>query len=108
MLTTIYVFNLGYILPVDDPLVALALSMVATLGVNGLSAAFEKERVRNEFARFAPDSVVDQVLDEAGDGNKLGGKRRDGDAAVLRPARLHDVLREARAGAGDRDAEPTT
>ncbi|MGK2877409.1 MAG: CHASE2 domain-containing protein, partial [Solirubrobacterales bacterium] len=75
VLATIYIFNLGYILPVTFPLVALALSMVATLGVNGLSAAFEKERVRNEFARFAPDSVVDQVLDEAGDGNKLGGKR---------------------------------
>lgn len=72
---TIYVFNLGYILPLTYPLLALALSMVASLGVNFLSAAFEKERVRNEFARFAPDSVVDQVLDEAGDGNKLGGKR---------------------------------
>ncbi|MBJ7353293.1 MAG: adenylate/guanylate cyclase domain-containing protein [Thermoleophilaceae bacterium] len=75
VLLVIYVFNLGYILPVTYPLIALALSMVASLGVNFLSAAFERERVRNEFARFAPDSVVDQVLDEAGDGNKLGGKR---------------------------------
>ena len=70
-----WAFNLGYILPITFPLIALGLSMVASLGVNFLSAAFEKERVRNEFARFAPDSVVDQVLDEAGDGNKLGGKR---------------------------------
>lgn len=73
---TFFVFNAaGYILPLIFPLLALVLSMVATLGVNFLSAAFERERVRNEFARFAPDSVVDQVLDEAGDGNKLGGKR---------------------------------
>jgi adenylate cyclase len=43
--------------------------------VNFLSAAFERERVRNEFSRFAPDSVVQQVLDQAGDGNKLGGVR---------------------------------
>jgi adenylate cyclase len=74
-LAVVLIFNIGYILPVTFPLLALALSMVASLGVNFLSAAFEKERVRNEFARFAPDSVVDQVLDEAGDGNKLGGKR---------------------------------
>jgi adenylate cyclase len=74
-LIALYVFNLGYILPIVYPLTALALSMFVTLGVNGLSAAFERERVRNEFSRFAPDSVVDQVLDEAGDGNKLGGKR---------------------------------
>jgi adenylate cyclase len=74
-LATIWVFNLGYILPFTFPLIALGFSMVATLGVNFLSAAFEKERVRNEFSRFAPDSVVEQVLDEAGDGNKLGGKR---------------------------------
>jgi adenylate cyclase len=75
VLAAIYIFNLGFILPIAYPLIALALSMVATLGINFLSAAFEKERVRNEFARFAPDSVVEQVLDEAGDGNKLGGKR---------------------------------
>ncbi len=74
-LAAFFAFNVGYILPIVFPLFALALSMVATLGVNFLSAAFEKERVRNEFARFAPDSVVEQVLDEAGDGNKLGGKR---------------------------------
>ncbi len=70
-----YAFNVGYILPFVFPLVALGLSMFTSLGVNFLSAAFERERVRNEFARFAPDSVVEQVLDEAGDGNRLGGKR---------------------------------
>jgi adenylate cyclase len=75
VLATFFAFNLGYILPLTWPLLALGLSMFATLGVNFLSAAFERERVRNEFARFAPDSVVDQVLDEAGDGNRLGGKR---------------------------------
>jgi adenylate cyclase len=74
-LIALYVFNLGYILPIVYPLLALVLSMVASLGVNFLSAAFERERVRNEFSRFAPDSVVQQVLDQAGDGNKLGGVR---------------------------------
>lgn len=71
-------FNNGFILPVAYPLIALALSMVAALGVNALSAAFERERVRNEFARFAPEGVVDQVIAEAlssDDGVKLGGRR---------------------------------
>jgi len=71
----IWAFQLGYILPITYPTIALALSIVATLAINFLAAAFERERTRAEFARFAPDSVVDQVLDEAGDGNKLGGKR---------------------------------
>lgn len=72
-------FNNGLILPMVYPLVALLLSMVVALIINALSAAFERERVRNEFARFAPDSVVEQVIAQAldghGDGVKLGGRR---------------------------------
>lgn len=72
-------FNNGLILPLVYPMVALAFSIVVALVVNALSAAFERERVRNEFARFAPDSVVDQVISEAlshgGEGVKLGGRR---------------------------------
>lgn len=72
-------FNNGLILPLVYPLVALALSVVVALVINALSAAFERERVRNEFARFAPDSVVDQVISQAlesgGTGVKLGGRR---------------------------------
>lgn len=75
VLVALYVFTLGYILPVTYPLIALVLSMFATLAINFLAAAFERERTRAEFARFAPDSVVDQVLADGGDGAKLGGKR---------------------------------
>ncbi len=70
-----FVFVGGFILPVVYPLIALGLSMIAALGINFLSAAFERERTRSEFARFAPDSVVEQVLAEHGGGAKLGGKR---------------------------------
>ena len=36
----------------------------------------ERERVRNLFARFVPEPVVDQVLESAGENLRLGGERR--------------------------------
>ena len=36
----------------------------------------ERERVRNLFARFVPEAVVDQVLADAGENLRLGGERR--------------------------------
>jgi adenylate cyclase len=36
----------------------------------------ERERVRDLFARFVPEAVVDQVLADAGENLRLGGERR--------------------------------
>lgn len=75
-LLIVYVAFLGgLILPVVYPIAALVLTSIAALAINFLAESYERARTREVFARFAPDSVVDQVL--AGDGAhvELGGKR---------------------------------
>ena len=76
-------FDGGWIVPVVAPLAGLAVGFVGTVLVHWLTAAFERARTRDVFARFVPDSVVDQVLARAGeDGDpRLGGERMD--ATVL-------------------------
>lgn len=47
----------------------------ASLGRKRLQE-LERERVRNLFARFVPEPVVDKVLESAGESLRLGGERR--------------------------------
>ena len=70
-------FNAGIVLPVVYPLVALAVGAICTLGLHYLLAAFERQRVRDAFARFVPANVVDEVLAQAGGELRLGGVRRE-------------------------------
>lgn len=70
------VFNAGTILSFTYPIGALVLSSVGSLGVHYVTEAFERERVRDMFSRFVPESVVGDVLDQA-DGARLGGVARD-------------------------------
>ena len=70
-------FNAGTIVTVVYPLLAALLSVAATVVLYGLTTAFERERARDAFARFVPESVVGQVLDKAG-GARLGGTRAEG------------------------------
>ena len=70
-------FNAGVVLPVVYPLVALVVGAVGTLGLHYLFAAFERQRVRDTFARFVPANVVDQVLAETDGALRLGGVRRE-------------------------------
>ena len=58
------------------PLLALGLRFVGALGVATTVGAFERERVRDLFARFVPEAVVDDVLARAEDGLRLGGERK--------------------------------
>jgi adenylate cyclase len=58
------------------PLTALGLGFVGALGVATTVGAFERERVRDLFARFVPEAVVDDVLARADDGLRLGGERK--------------------------------
>jgi len=69
-------FNGGTILPFVYPLAALALSAVGALAVYYVTEAFERERTRDMFARFVPESVVGQVLEQT-DGLRLGGVGRE-------------------------------
>jgi adenylate cyclase len=49
---------------------------VGALGVATTVGAFERERVRDLFARFVPEAVVDDVLARVDDELRLGGERR--------------------------------
>ena len=69
-------FNAGWIAALVYPLIALAVSAVGALAVHYLTEAFERERTRDMFARFVPESVVGQVLEQT-DGLRLGGVGRD-------------------------------
>jgi adenylate cyclase len=69
-------FNSGTIVSFVYPLVALGLSVMGALAGHYLTEAFERERTRDMFGRFVPESVVGQVLEQA-DGLRLGGVGRD-------------------------------
>jgi len=69
-------FNGGEILPFVYPMGALGLSAVGALGVYYLTEAIERERTRDMFSRFVPESVVGQVLEQS-DGLRLGGVARE-------------------------------
>ena len=69
-------FGAGLIVSVLYPLAALVLGVVGALGVSVAVGAFERERVRDMFARFVPEAVVDDVLARVDDELRLGGERR--------------------------------
>jgi adenylate cyclase len=69
-------FNRGTIVPVVYPMIALGLASVLSTAVHAVTAAFEREMVRDVFSRFVPESVVSEVLNQAEGGVRLGGERR--------------------------------
>ena len=69
-------FNADTVLSFIYPLVALAISAVGALAVHYVTEAFERQRTRDMFGRFVPESVVGQVLEQA-DGLRLGGVGRE-------------------------------
>jgi adenylate cyclase len=71
-------FDSGWIVSVAYPLSALILSAVGALAVTALITAYERQQVRETFARFVPESVVDDVLDRADEDLRLVGVRREG------------------------------
>lgn len=97
-------FEGGTILPFVYPLLGLGLASVGSLGVSYLDTAFERQRVRDTFARFVPESVVSEVLQRTDGDLRLGGVRRQGTvlfsdlrgftsfAETLEPDRVIEVL----------------
>jgi adenylate cyclase len=73
-------FDGDTILAVGLPAIAAVVAMAATASIHGITVAFERANTRDAFARFVPESVVDQVLQDA-DGVRLGGVR--GEATVM-------------------------
>jgi adenylate cyclase len=69
-------FNRGTIVPFVYPMLALGLSAVLGTAVHAVTAAFEREMVRDVFSRFVPESVVSEVLSQTGEGLRLGGERK--------------------------------
>jgi adenylate cyclase len=74
-------FDAGTIVGFVYPCLAAALSAAATMALRGARAVFERELVREVFARFVPQSVVSEVLAQASHtgrgGLRLGGVRRE-------------------------------
>ena len=106
-------FNSGTIVAFVYPLGALALTTVGALAVHYVTTAFERERVRDLFARFVPENVVDEVLARTDGGIRIGGVQRDGTvmfsdlrgftsfAEALPPERVIDVLNHYLSGMSD-------
>ena len=72
---TLLAFVEGTVLLFVHPLLALALSSVGALAVSYVLTAFERDRVRDLFARFVPEAVVGEVLKRTDDDLRLGGTR---------------------------------
>ena len=71
-------FNLDWILPVVYPLLAGAISAIGTLALQYAVVSVERRRVRDIFARFVPEQVVDTVLEQTDDQLRLGGIEIEG------------------------------
>jgi adenylate cyclase len=65
-------FNAGWVVPFVYPLLGLVLATGGSLAAQLVTVAFERIWVRDLFARFVPENVVDEVLASAG-GPRLGG-----------------------------------
>jgi adenylate cyclase len=71
-------FNGGTVLPLTYPLTALGLAAIGSLAVTTVLLVLERQWVHDTFARFVPEAVVDEVLEQTDEDQRLGGVRRDG------------------------------
>ena len=70
-------FGAGVVLPVVAPLVALAIALIGAIAVQYTVEAFERQRVRDTFARFVPAGVVDEVMKLTDSDLRVGAERRE-------------------------------
>jgi adenylate cyclase len=97
-------FDGGWLLSVAYPLASLLVAAVGALAIVALITAYERQQVRDTFARFVPETVVDEVLERTDNDLRLGGVRREGTvmfsdlrgftsfAEALPPDRVIEVL----------------
>jgi adenylate cyclase len=74
LLATQGAFQSGWVNSFVYPFGALTMSSVGAIGSHYLLAAFERERVRDVFARFVPAPVVEDVLKRTDEDLRLGGE----------------------------------
>jgi adenylate cyclase len=67
-------FHSGWVNSFVYPFGALTMASVGAIASHYLLAAFERERVRDVFARFVPAAVVEDVLKRTDDDLRLGGE----------------------------------
>jgi adenylate cyclase len=67
-------FQAGIVLPLVPPLATFLLAAVGSLVVHYVIVGIERLRIRDTFARFVPEEVVDRVLARAGEDLRLGGE----------------------------------
>ncbi len=77
LLGTQIAFANGWVNSLVYPFGALAMSSVGAIGSHYLLTAFERERVRDVFARFVPAAVVEDVLKRTDKDLRLGGETVD-------------------------------
>jgi adenylate cyclase len=78
LVATQVAFESGHVVSFAYPFGTLVLASVGSLGAHYLLAAFERERVRDVFSRFVPETVVEQVLERADEDLRLGGVTLEG------------------------------
>jgi adenylate cyclase len=78
LVATQVAFESGHVVSFVYPFGTLVLASVGSLGAHYLLAAFERERVRDVFSRFVPETVVEQVLARADEDLRLGGMTLEG------------------------------
>jgi adenylate cyclase len=78
LIATQVAFESGHVVSFVYPFGTLVLASVGSLGAHYLLAAFERERVRDVFSRFVPETVVEQVLARADEDLRLGGVTLEG------------------------------
>ena len=66
-------FNHGWVISFVYPMGALVASSIGAIAAHYLLAAFERERVRDVFSRFVPETVVEQFLSRTDSDLRLGG-----------------------------------
>ena len=96
-------FESGVIVSMVYAVVAGVIALLMTAAIHGITVAFERANTREAFARFVPESVVEEVLRNA-DGLRLGGVQREATvmfsdlrgftsfAETLQPAQVIDAL----------------
>jgi adenylate cyclase len=74
-------FDAGTVIWVAAPVLALALGTLGALGLRLAAESRERRRTREAFARFVPESVVEELVDRAEGGRRLPARRLE--ATVL-------------------------
>lgn len=70
-------FGFGVVLPVFAPLLGLLVAIFGAVAVQYTVEAFERQRVRDTFARFVPAGVVEEVLRRTGGDLRAGAARAE-------------------------------